>query len=72
MLTWTAGANGTEVFLYCVEAPAALYGSSTDTFVRILTSFHVMPDPGLKNVPAQEKLQDKTQTSGATPAAISY
>jgi hypothetical protein len=64
MLTWSAGTNGTEAYLYCVEAPAAIYASSTDTFVAVLTSFHVVQDPALKNA--------QRQAGGSAPATISY
>lgn len=53
MMTWASGPNGTAVYLYCVEAPTELYHSSTDTFVGILKSFHVVQDPALKNAGAQ-------------------
>jgi hypothetical protein len=44
IMTWSPGENGTNVFLYCVEAPADVYGALTDTFVRILQSFRVVQD----------------------------
>jgi hypothetical protein len=64
MLTWSTVTNGTEAYLYCVEAPAAIYASSTDTFVAVLTSFHVVQDPALKNA--------QGPAAGGAPAAISY
>jgi hypothetical protein len=52
MLSWAAGTGGTSVYLYCVEAPAEVYRSSADSFVRILKSFHIVQDPSVKNAGA--------------------
>jgi hypothetical protein len=51
LLSWANDAGGASVYLYCVEAPAGVYRSSTDSFVGILNSFHIIPDPSLKNLP---------------------
>ncbi len=52
LMTWSAGADGTTVFFYCVEAPGNVYRSSTDTFAGILKSFRVVQDPALKDAAA--------------------
>lgn len=49
LLSWAVGAEGTSVFLYCVEAPPDVYRSSSDTFVRVLRSFHIVQDPAMQN-----------------------
>jgi hypothetical protein len=49
LMTWSVEPNGTTVFFYCVEAPVAVYRSSTEAFVRILQTFRVLQDPALKN-----------------------
>lgn len=49
MLSWAVGTGGTSVYLYCVEAPADVYRSSADAFVRILKSFHIVQDPSMKS-----------------------
>jgi hypothetical protein len=43
-MTWSNGPTGATVTLYALEAPADVYRSSTDTFAKILTSFHEVPD----------------------------
>jgi hypothetical protein len=50
MLSWAKGPSGTSVYLYCVEAPTDVYRTSTDAFVGILKSFHIVQDPSLKNL----------------------
>jgi hypothetical protein len=52
MLSWAVGTGGTSVYLYCVEAPAEVYRSSSDAFIRILKSFHIVQDPSMKNAGA--------------------
>lgn len=49
LLSWANAANGATAYFYCLEALNDIYRNSTDTFVRILNSFHVVPDPSLKN-----------------------
>jgi hypothetical protein len=49
MLSWAVGTEGTSVFLYCVEAPPEVYRNSSDTFVRVLKSFHIVQDPSMKS-----------------------
>ena len=52
MLSWAVGTGGTSAYLYCVEAPADVYRSSADAFVRVLRSFHIVQDPSMKNAGA--------------------
>jgi hypothetical protein len=52
MLSWAVGAEGTSVFLYCVEAPPDVYRNSADAFVRVLRSFHIVQDPSMNNAGA--------------------
>lgn len=52
MMSWAVGTGGTSVYLYCVEAPAEVYRSSADAFVRILKTFHIVQDPSMKNAGA--------------------
>jgi hypothetical protein len=51
LLSWANAASGTSVYLYCLVGPTDVYRSSTDSFVRILNTFHVIQDPSLKNLP---------------------
>jgi len=51
LLSWANGPSGTSVYLYCLEAPTDVYRSSTDSFVGILNSFHIVQDPSLKDLP---------------------
>ena len=44
LMTWSNAPTGTTVTLYALEAPVDVYRSSTDTFAKILTSFHEVPD----------------------------
>jgi hypothetical protein len=50
LLSWANAASGASAYFYCLEAPSDVYRNSTDSFVRILNSFHVVEDPSLKNV----------------------
>ncbi|HET9402289.1 MAG TPA: hypothetical protein VFO34_15200 [Candidatus Acidoferrales bacterium] len=59
MLSWAASADGTSAYFYCLEAPPQIYRSSTDTFVGILKSFHIVQDPSMKNL-------------GAAPGAVNF
>lgn len=51
MLSWAGHTAGTSAYLYCVEAPTDVYRTSTDSFVAILRSFHIVQDPSIKNSP---------------------
>jgi hypothetical protein len=51
VLSWANGISGTSIYLYCMEAPAEIYRASTDSFVRILKTFHVVQDPSMRNLP---------------------
>jgi invasion protein IalB len=44
LMTWSDGPTGATVTLYALEAPADVYRSSTNTFAKILQSFHEVPD----------------------------
>ena len=50
VLSWANGSSATSVYLYCMEAPAEIYRASTDSFVRILKTFHVVQDPSMRNL----------------------
>lgn len=50
LLSWANSPNGASAYFYCLEAPSDVYRNSTDSFVRILNSFHVVQDPSLKNL----------------------
>jgi hypothetical protein len=54
LLSWANAASGASAYFYCLEAPTDVYRNSTDVFVRILNSFHVVQDPSLKNVSQAE------------------
>ena len=49
LLSWANAPSGASTYFYCLEAPSDVYRNSTDSFVRILNSFHVVQDPSLKN-----------------------
>jgi hypothetical protein len=49
MLSWANGPSGASVYFYGIEAPAEVYRASTDSFVAILKSFHVVQDASVKN-----------------------
>jgi hypothetical protein len=49
LLTWSNTPNGAAVTLYALEAPPDVYGSSANTFARVLQSFRGSPD----NAPRQ-------------------
>ena len=63
MLSWANGASGASAYFYGIEAPADVYRASTDSFVAILKSFHVVQDPSTKNAP---------QTASGAPGALSF
>jgi len=44
LMTWSNGPTGATVTLYALEAPADVYRSSTNTFAKILQSFHEVAD----------------------------
>ena len=50
MLSWAPDNGGTSAYFYCLEAPPQVYRASTDTFVGILKSFHVVQDPAMKSL----------------------
>jgi hypothetical protein len=51
-MTWSNVSGGASVCVFSVEAPTALYRSSSDTFEGILRSFHVARDASAKGVAA--------------------
>lgn len=63
MLSWANGASGASVYFYAIEAPADVYRASTDSFVAILKSFHVVQDPSVKTV---------AQTASGPGAALNF
>jgi hypothetical protein len=52
-LSWANGTSGATAYLSYVGAPTDSYRGTTDTFVRILESFHIVQDPSFLNAPAQ-------------------
>lgn len=64
LLSWANGPSGASVYLYCLEAPTDVYRSSTDSFAGILSSFHIIQDPSLKNLP------ESANGSGAGPLSF--
>jgi hypothetical protein len=44
LMTWSNSPTGAAVMLYALEAPPDVYGSSANTFTRILQSFRGSPD----------------------------
>ena len=44
VLSWAKGPSAASVYFYGIEAPGEVYSDSTDTFVAILKSFHVVRD----------------------------
>ena len=51
MLSWANGASGASAYFYGIEAPTGVYRASTDSFVAILKSFHVVQDSSVKTAP---------------------
>jgi hypothetical protein len=66
LLSWANGTGGASVYLYCVEAPTNLYRASTDAFVGILKSFHIVQDPSMKN------LQGTTNSASAPLSFVNW
>ena len=66
LLSWANGASGASAYLYCLEAPADVYRSSTDSFIRILNTFHIVQDPSMKN------LSQLAATSAATMTFVNW
>jgi hypothetical protein len=63
MLSWSNGASGASAYFYGIEAPVDVYRASTDSFITILKSFHVLQDASLKNAP---------KAANGAPAALSF
>lgn len=63
MLSWSNGARGASAYFYGIEAPGDMYRASTDSFVTILRSFHVVEDPSMKNA---------AQAAGAAGGPITF
>ena len=51
ILSWANSPSGASVYFYGMEAPGNIYESSTESFVAILKSFHVVQNPSPKDVP---------------------
>ena len=64
LLSWANAVNGASAYFYCLEAPTDVYRNSTNSFTRILNSFHIVQDPSLKN------LSQAGNASG--PATLSF
>jgi hypothetical protein len=63
MLSWANGASGASAYFYGIEAPTDVYRASTDSFVAILKSFHVVQDPSVKNT---------APATGSTGGALTF
>ena len=50
LLSWANGESGASAYLYYLEAPTDAYRSTTDSFTRILKTFHIVQDPAVKNL----------------------
>ena len=48
VLTWADGPSGVSACFYAVEAPGEIYRDSTDSFVAILKSFHVVQSSSME------------------------
>jgi hypothetical protein len=51
VLSWANGPSAASVCFYAVEAPAEVYRDSTDSFVAILKSFHVVQNFSIEIAP---------------------
>lgn len=51
MLSWANSASGASAYYCGIEASNGVYRASTDSFVTILKSFHILQDPSVKNAP---------------------
>ena len=51
VLSWANNPSGASVYFFGMEAPGEIYKSSTESFVAILKSFHLVHDPVLKDMP---------------------
>jgi hypothetical protein len=50
ILSWADSPNGASAYFCAVEAPSNIYENSTDSFVAILKSFHVVSNSAIKNL----------------------
>jgi hypothetical protein len=50
VLSWANNPTGVSIYFYGVEAPQEIYNDSTTAFAAILRSFHVVPDPSVKDI----------------------
>ena len=66
LLSWANGAGGASAYLYCLEAPANVYRATTDSFTRILNTFHIVQDPAVKN------LSQSAAGAGATLTFVNW
>jgi hypothetical protein len=55
VLSWANGPSAASVCFYAVEAPAEVYRNSTDSFVAILKSFHVVQNFSIEIAPGAAK-----------------
>jgi hypothetical protein len=55
VLSWANGPSAASICFYAVEAPAEVYRDSTDSFVAILKSFHVVQNSSSEIVPGAAK-----------------
>jgi hypothetical protein len=51
VLSWTNGPSAASVYFYGIRAPREIYRDSTDSFVAILKSFHVVQYSSIKDAP---------------------
>jgi hypothetical protein len=47
VLSWANSPTAASVYFYGIEAPGEVYSESTDTFVTILKSFHIVQDSSI-------------------------
>jgi hypothetical protein len=50
ILSWADSPNGASAYFCAVEAPSDVYEKSTDSFIAILKSFHVVSNSPIKNL----------------------
>lgn len=50
ILSWTDNPDGASAYFCAVEAPSAIYENSTDSFLAILRSFHIVSNSPIKNL----------------------
>ena len=51
VLSWANNPSGASICFYAIEAPGKIYSASTDSFVAIIKSFHVVEDSSLTDLP---------------------